>query len=106
MFGNTDRHSGYGDIEIFNEKGEIVHKTSIDFYSAVPDWGLRYVSPTLERGSYRLKLTVAGENSTCVTKNGTRYGSDDYYIRITGHQKGFELSGGFINQSYFGHRMM
>ena len=84
MFGNTDRHSGYGDIEIFNEKGEIVHKTSIDFYSAVPDWGLRYVSPTLERGSYRLKLTVAGENSTCVTKNGTRYGSDDYYIRITG----------------------
>ena len=88
LFGNTDCHGGYGDISIYDEKGACVHKTSIDFYSAVPDAGLRYRSPLLPEGSYVLKLAAAGENSVCETKSGKRYGSDDYYIHITGWTAG------------------
>ncbi len=84
LFGSADSHGGYGDIEIIDEKGQCVHKTSIDFYSGVPEEGLRYRSPMLADGKYRLRLTVSGENSVCVTKNGTRYGSDDYYVRVIG----------------------
>lgn len=84
LFGNTDRHGGYGDIEIVDEGGACVHRTSIDFYSAVPDSGIRFRSPALPPGSYTVKITVSGENSTCVTKSGTRYGSDDFYIELTG----------------------
>lgn len=88
LFGNTDSHGGYGNICIYDEKGACVHKTSIDFYSAVPDSGLRYRSPHLARGSYVARIAVAGENSVCATKSGKRYGSDDYYVRMTGWTAG------------------
>ena len=58
--------------------------TSIDFYSAVRDSGLRFLSPKLAYGRYMLRISVSGENSVCVTKNGTKYGSDDFYIDVTG----------------------
>lgn len=88
LFGNTDRHGGYGDVRIYDEKGVCVHKTSIDFYSAVPDSGMRYRSPFLAEGNYVVKIAVSGENSVCVTKSGKRYGSDDYYICLTGWMAG------------------
>lgn len=84
LFGNTDRHGGYGDISIYDEKGVCVHRTSIDFYSAVPAAGMCYRSPVLAMGSYVVKIIVSGENSVCETKSGVRYGSDDHYIYITG----------------------
>ena len=84
LFGNTDCHGGYGNIHIYDEKGNCVHKTSIDFYSAVPDSGMRYRSPVLAEGRYVAKIAVSGENSVCTTKSGKRYGSDDYYVHITG----------------------
>lgn len=84
LFGNTDSHGGYGNIEITDEKGASVFKTSIDFYSAVPDSGLRFLSPKLAYGRYMLRVFVSGQNSVCVTKNGTKYGSDDFYIDVTG----------------------
>ncbi len=84
LFGSADSHGGYGDLEIADEKGRCVHKTSLDFYSGVLDEGLRYLSPVLTAGKYRVKLTVSGANSVCVTKNGTRYGSDDCYVYISG----------------------
>lgn len=84
LFGNTDKHGGYGDIEIFDSRGVGVHKTSIDFYSAVSYSGLRYLSPVMPEGSYVMKITVAGENSICSTKSGTVYGSDGCYVSVTG----------------------
>ncbi len=84
LFGNTDNHGGYGNIEITNEKGDCVFLASIDFYSAVPDSGLRFLSPKLAYGRYILRISVSGENSVCMTKNGTKYGSDDCYIDVTG----------------------
>lgn len=88
LFGNTDRHGGYGNIHIYDKNGVCVHEACIDFYSAVPDSGMRYRSPALADGTYMVRIVVAGENSVCATKSGTRYGSDDYYIRITGWTAG------------------
>ena len=84
IFGSTDTHGGYGEIEIYDREGTCVHKTSVDFYSGVPADGLRYLSPVLKSGSYRLNITVSGANSVCVTKSGTRFGSDDFYVNVTG----------------------
>lgn len=84
LFGNTDSHGGYGDIEICDEKGGSIFRTSIDFYSAVPDSGLRFLSPALEYGRYTLCISASGANSVCMTKSGTRYGSDDFYVDVTG----------------------
>lgn len=88
LFGNTDRHGGYGDISIYDKNRVCVHTGSIDFYSAVPDSGMRYRSPLLAQGTYMVRIAVAGENSVCATKSGKRYGSDDYYIHITGWTAG------------------
>lgn len=88
LFGNTDRHGGYGNISIYNKNGVRVHSGSIDFYSAVPDSGMRYRSPVLAEGTYIVRIAAAGENSVCADKSGKRYGSDDYYIRITGWAAG------------------
>ena len=88
LFGNTDKHGGYGDIEILDEGEACVHRTSIDFYSAVPDSGIRFRSPALPFGNYTVIITVSGENSICATKSGTRYGSDDFYIELTGWGSG------------------
>lgn len=87
LFGKTDCHGGYGEIQILDEKGAAVFQTSVDFYSAVPDTGLRFLSPKLPYGKYVLCITVSGENSVCVTKNGTRYGSDDFFLYVTGWSK-------------------
>lgn len=89
LFGKTDRHGGYGNIEILDDKKVCAHRSSIDFYSAVPDSGIRFRSPLLAYGSYTVQVTVSGENSTCMTKNGTRYGSDDFYVELTGWRDTF-----------------
>lgn len=84
LFGKTDVHGGYGEIEIFDQAGTCVHKTSVDFYSGAPASGLRYFSPVLAFGKYHVKITVAGANSVCVTKSGTQFGSDGYDVNING----------------------
>lgn len=84
LFGKTNVHGGYGEIEIFDQAGICVHKTSVDFYSGAPAKGLRYFSPVLTFGKYHVKITVAGANSVCVTKSGTRFGSDGYDVNVNG----------------------
>lgn len=84
LFGKTSRYGGYGDVIIYNETGEAVHRAVIDFYSLVPNEGLRYVSPMLPLGNYTLKVMVMGCNGVWYSKNGTRFGSDDYYVELSG----------------------
>lgn len=89
LFGKTDKHGGYGEIEILDQAGACVHKTSVDFYSGAPAKGLRYLSPVLAFGKYHVTITVAGANSVCETKSGIRFGSDGYDVNINGWSQFF-----------------
>lgn len=82
VYGMSDCHSGYANIQILNQGADIVHTSIIDFYSLVPDSTIRYVSPVLPQGKYTLEVEVLGENGVWTDKTKTIFGSDDYYVTI------------------------
>lgn len=84
VFGESGRHGGYADFELYDRNGALRHRATIDFYSLVEDSGLRYASPTLTAGEYTLKITVTGTNGIWFNKRGDRFGSDDYFVKVTG----------------------
>jgi hypothetical protein len=84
LFGETSKHGGYGEVEIKSEQGEVVHRILVDFYSLAGDSGLRYRSPHLVMGNYVLTLRVKEQGGVWITKNGTRYGSDDSCVKLKG----------------------
>lgn len=44
VVGKTDRHGGYAEVRILNDKGKLMHRSSVDFYSKVPDNAIRFIS--------------------------------------------------------------
>jgi hypothetical protein len=82
VFGTSDCHGGYADFLIYDESGDHIHSAVVDFYSLVPDSKIRYVSPTFPTGSYRLKVMVTGTNGVWFKKDGTKFGSDDFYVTL------------------------
>lgn len=85
LFGAASKHGGYGKVEIVSDTGKIMNVSVIDFYSRIPDRGIRYVSPLFAEGRYTVKITVLGESGVWFSKDGTRYGSDDCCINIYGY---------------------
>lgn len=83
VYGRSDRHGGYARISIADEAGKEYVNTLVDFYSLVPYEGLFFVSPTLPRGRYTLTVAVNGDHTEFYNKRGTRYGSDDWWVRLT-----------------------
>ena len=84
LFGRTDKNGGYAEISIADKQGNIVHRSCVDFYSLVPDAGLKYVSPLLPEGEYELRIEAAGCGGEWFKKDGTRFGSMDTYVEVTG----------------------
>lgn len=84
LFGCTDCCGGYGGVAIRNEQGQIVHQACVDFYSLVPDTGVKYVSPWLTEDSYTLEISACGCGGEWFKKDGTRFGSKDTYVEVTG----------------------
>ena len=84
LFGETDCRGGYADVRISDADGNTVHTACVDFYSLAPDAGLRYASPVLPKGGYTLTLTVSGCGGEWFKKDGTRFGSTDTFVRLTG----------------------
>ena len=85
LFGERNKDGGYADIELIRD-GLVIHKVKIDLYSLVQSEGECYRSPSLEMGTYTMRITVTGEGSVCYDKNGTRFGSEDCLVRITGYR--------------------
>ncbi|MDF2788520.1 MAG: glycosyl hydrolase family 43 [Neobacillus sp.] len=82
VFGTSDCHSGYADFLIYDELGELIHTAVVDFYSLVSDSNSRYVSPKFPTGNYMLKVIVTGTNGVWYKKDGTKFGSDDFYVTL------------------------
>lgn len=85
VFGRTDSHSGYALLTLFDSDNTVVHEVTIDFYSQVTNDGLRYVSPKLSVGEYRLQIKVLGKHGEWYDKSHRLYGSTDDDINVTGY---------------------
>ena len=85
LFGTISDRGGYCRVEIKDKEDRIVNEAVIDFYSAVPMQGIRYVSPKLKRGEYTLCVTVLGESGEWFKKDGTRFGSKGCLVDIYGY---------------------
>lgn len=80
--GRTANDGGYALVRIVDNKGNERHRQLIDFYSKVPADGIRYVSPRLPKGAYRLEIEVTGLKSNWSDKKGNVYGTTGTYVRI------------------------
>lgn len=80
IYGHTDSNGGYGRITIMDSKGNECLTTFIDFYSLVPEDGIRFVSPTLPKDNYTVTISVTGDQPVWYDKAKHRFGSHDYFV--------------------------
>ncbi|MCH4170419.1 MAG: family 43 glycosylhydrolase [Lactobacillus sp.] len=84
--GSTTPHGGYGQFILKNANGQQLQNTTIDFYSLVASTGQRYISPKLPEGHYQLIIKTTGEHGVWFDKAGHRFGSDDFFVTLSGYQ--------------------
>jgi hypothetical protein len=83
ILGETNNRSGYARVTLTNEKrNEVVISSLIDFYSKNPENAIRYLSPKVPIGDYKLKIEVTGISPTWTDKTKTIFGSTDSYVTI------------------------
>lgn len=64
--------------------GRMPDNLFVDFYSKVPDEGIRFISREYPDGKYKLQIKVTGTWSVWYNKAKTiRYGSHGYYVNVT-----------------------
>lgn len=78
--GRTDCHGGYALVSVLDTKGDTVFSSLIDFYSKVPQEGIRVMTPPLPYGQYTLEVKVTGERPNWADKRKSLYGADDNFI--------------------------
>lgn len=84
VIGRTDENGGYATVSISDANGKVLDKLFVDFYSKIPDEGLRFVSKHYPKGKYRLRIEVTGTQSVWYNKKKTiRYGSHGYLVNVT-----------------------
>lgn len=84
VMGRTDCHSGYAEVCVRDKAGEVLHRSFVDFYSKVPDEGLRFLSKEYPAGGgYVLEVRVTGEYPVYYNKRGGRFGSDDCFVNVS-----------------------
>ena len=83
IVGRTDGNGGYATVSILNGDGKVLDQLFVDFYSKVPDEGLRFVSKNYPEEKYRLRIEVSGMQPVWYNKKKTiRYGSQGYSVNV------------------------
>lgn len=82
IIGQTDSTGGYGKVTIWNDKGDVVHASLVDFYSKVKDNAVRFMSPDLPKGNYSIEVEVTGIIPEWFKKNGDRFGSSNCTVTV------------------------
>ena len=83
LVGRTDRHGGYARVSIHDRKGKEVYSSLIDFYSKVPQEGIRVITPKLPYGKYVLSVKVTGDKSVWTDKRKNLFGTDDCFVQTS-----------------------
>lgn len=80
--GITDSHSGYAEVNIYNTRNKRIYSSLIDFYSKKPDDAVRFISPALPWGTYRLEVVNTADYPVWTDKSKARFGSDNSFITL------------------------
>lgn len=82
IMGESNINSGYARIRILNSNKVEILSTLVDFYSKKTDRGMRFLSPVLPEGQYRLIIEVTGISPVWTDKTKARFGSIDSFITL------------------------
>lgn len=83
LFGHTNVEGGYAIVRLKDKSGKTLHSSYVDFYSKVPDEGIRFVSRDYPQDNYVLEVEVSGEHPVWSNKRGDRFGSTGYTVSVT-----------------------
>ncbi|MEO5716383.1 MAG: family 43 glycosylhydrolase [Luteolibacter sp.] len=81
LYGVARSDGGFGQVQIKDAKGEVVLTTIIESYCLYNEASLKFLSPRLKPGDYRLIITVLGERFHWEAKRAT-YGSTGDYVSV------------------------
>ncbi len=83
IVGETNKRSGYARVTLTDGKtNEIITSSLVDFYSKNSDNAIRYLSPKVPNGNYKLRIEVTGISPTWTDKTKTIFGSTDSFVTI------------------------
>ena len=71
---------GFGRVEIEDANGTVTVSSIFESYCAYPELSMRFLSPKLEPGDYKLTVTVIGEHFNWTTKSGKVWGSTGDFV--------------------------
>ncbi len=82
IVGKTDDRGGYAEVRIRDKEGKLLHRSLVDFYSKVPNKGLRFMSRQMPCDTYILEVEATGEQSVWYNKRKDRFGSHGYLVNV------------------------
>ncbi|MBT1172134.1 family 43 glycosylhydrolase [Bifidobacterium sp. MA2] len=85
LYSDVSPDNAYGRVEIVDGDGDTVISQLVTFYGPTRlHHELRFVSPRLDRGSYRLRVTALDDPTEWFYKSGKRNGCSDTYVDVSG----------------------
>lgn len=82
LFDQSGPDGGYARILLQNSKGRTLYWAIIDTYSKYPIASLKYLSPILPKGKYRITVSVMAERGNWSDKRKNNYGSTGYFVSL------------------------
>ncbi|GGF67521.1 family 43 glycosylhydrolase [Wenyingzhuangia marina] len=82
VYGVSRPNGGYAKVDIQDEKGKTIQTNIIEMYCKYPESSLKYLSPVLTKGNYKLVVSVVGAHGNWYTKNGTKFGGTDDFVSV------------------------
>jgi hypothetical protein len=74
FYGQAGPDGGYAKVTLF-KNGKTILDSQVDMYCKYPETSLRFLSPKLKKGTYKLVVTVIGEHGIWKNKKGNVFGS-------------------------------
>lgn len=85
LYSDVSPDNAYGKVTILDAAGGTMLDQTITFYGpAEVSHALRFVSPKLPYGDYRLRVTVLNDPTEWFYKSGKRNGCSDVYVDVSG----------------------
>jgi hypothetical protein len=81
LYGVARPDGGFARVEI-EDRSEKIVSTVIETYCAYPESSLKFLSPVLKPGHYKLTVTVLDEHFNWTTKSGKVWGSTGDFVSV------------------------
>ena len=84
ILGSASCHGGYANVEISASNGRPILSQPFTFYAPTRYNGALFIGPELPTGDYQLRVRVLDESSVFYAKDGTKLGSEDTKVVVSG----------------------